>query len=103
MSDEQQMKLLPKPMNMYFVFDKDLIYIGSSHNELVAKSISERIEGTSRVIEMICSPSNQRSDKSVENLVGALESILNNSCCNQCQEAALVARSALTEWKKGQV
>jgi len=32
----------------------------------------------------------------IEKLRAALESIAANSCCNRCQEAALVARKALT-------
>jgi hypothetical protein len=33
----------------------------------------------------------------IENLRAALRSIAANTCCNRCQEAALVARAALGE------
>jgi hypothetical protein len=34
-------------------------------------------------------------------LVDALESIAANTCCDKCQEAALVAKSALAKVKEG--
>ena len=37
------------------------------------------------------------SKKIIEQLREALQSIFNNTCCDNCQEAALVARAALKE------
>jgi hypothetical protein len=37
------------------------------------------------------------SKKIIEQLREALQSISNNTCCDNCQEAALVARAALKE------
>jgi hypothetical protein len=34
-------------------------------------------------------------------LLRALRSIAANTCCDRCQEAALVARAALREWDNG--
>ncbi len=37
----------------------------------------------------------RRKDAEIERLRSALESIAKNTCCDKCQEAALVAREAL--------
>jgi hypothetical protein len=37
------------------------------------------------------------SKKIIEQLRDVLQSISNNTCCDRCQEAALVARAALKE------
>lgn len=37
------------------------------------------------------------AEKDIEELIRALRSIANNTCCDTCREAALVAREALTK------
>ena len=44
----------------------------------------------------------QRKDDRIAELEAALSSIARNTCCNRCQEAALVARAALAGGKDDQ-
>jgi hypothetical protein len=39
----------------------------------------------------------EKQDAEIERLRDVLQSISNNTCCDNCQEAALVARAALKE------
>jgi len=43
----------------------------------------------------------ENQKKRIEQLEAALRSIAANTCCDKCQEAALVARAALGEKKDG--
>ena len=65
-----------------------------AENDRLQARLKEQADAYSELIAQLHRDVAER-DREIERLRGALESIAANTCCDKCQEAALVAKRAL--------
>jgi cell division protein ZapA (FtsZ GTPase activity inhibitor) len=73
----------------------EAINLFDEYNKLKAENDRLREENYDLTLTFLLSK--EKADDEIERLREALQSISNNTCCDNCQEAALVARAALKE------
>ena len=73
----------------------EAINLFDAYNKLKAENNRLRKENYDLALTFLLSK--EKADDEIERLREALQSISNNTCCDNCQEAALVARAALKE------
>ena len=73
----------------------EAINLFDAYNKLKAENNRLREENYDLTLTFLLSK--EKADDEIERLREALQSISNNTCCDNCQEAALVARAALKE------
>jgi hypothetical protein len=73
----------------------EAINLFDEYNKLKAENNRLREENYDLTLTFLLSK--EKADDEIERLRHVLQSISNNTCCDNCQEAALVARAALKE------